>query len=235
MKIFACLMMVLVLCLSGCAHKKLQEEKSATELVEEGQKKFEARDYKSAITAFERVKDWYPFSDQVPTAQMKIAEAHYKLREYDQAAAAYEEFANLHPKNPLTPYAMYQVGRCFYDQMHTIDRDQENTKKALAAFKRLLNRWPDSEYTGPTRAHITECQRRLASHELLVAKYYFRRKNYQAALARFQNVINDYSDTGVQYIALQYLAKCEAHIKNEASKTAVPAAPEAAVADTPAP
>jgi outer membrane protein assembly factor BamD len=205
-------MVALSLALSGCYGKKLQEEKSATELVAEGLAKFENRDYRSAITAFQRVKNWYPFSDQVPTAEMKIAEAYYKLRQYEQAAASYQDFANLHPQNPQTPYAMYQVGRCYFDQVDTIDRDQGYAQQALTAFNRFLAQYPGDEYAAAAKSHVVDCQRLIASNELLVAKYYFERKNYKAALYRFQNIVNDYPDTGVQHIALQYLAKCKEHV-----------------------
>ena len=200
--------MILALCLGGC-HHKLPEEKSASELAADGQKMFEERDYKSAITSYQRLRDWYPFSDLVATAELKIADANYKLRQYDEAAAAYEDFANLHPRNPSTPYALYQAGRCFFDQMSTFDRDQTFARKALDGFTRFVDRYPNNDYADAARAHILDCQRSLASNELLVAEYYFKRKNYKAALIRFRNVLDNYPDVGVQYIALQYLAKCE--------------------------
>ena len=217
------LLVVLSLFLAGCHEIKLTEEKSATELMVDGQKRLESRDYRSAIIAFQRVTDWYPFSEHVPAAELQIAEAYYKLKQYDQAASAYEKFANLHPRNPSTPYALYQVGRCFFDQMYTIDRDQENAKKALLAFNIFLARYPDNEYTETVRAHVKDCQRSITAHELLVAKYYFKRKNYKAALLRFQKILKDYPDTGVQHIALQYVAQCETFLDAEAEASkAVP-------------
>jgi outer membrane protein assembly factor BamD len=215
------LILTLALFMAGCHDRKLTEEKSATELMADGQEKYEDRDYRSAITAFRRVTDWYPFSEHVAAAELKTAEAYFKLRQYDQAAAAYMEFANLHPRNPSTPYALYQVGRCFFDQMHSIDRDQENAQKALLAFKRFLSRYPDSEFADPVRAHIKECQRSISAHEMLIAKYYFERENYEAALKRFRKILKDYPDTGVQHVALQYIAKCEASLGTvvEASET----------------
>lgn len=209
-------LVILAFFLGGCHNYKLQEEKSATELMADGLKRFEDRDYRSAIAAYKRVTDWYPFSEHVSTAQLQIAEASFKLRQYSQAAAYYEEFANLHPRNPSTPYALYQVGRCFFDQMDTIDRDQDNAQKARAAFRRFLNRYPDSEYADPARAHVKECQRSLASNELLVAKYYYKHKNYKAALSRFRTIVEEYADTEIQHIALQYLAKCESLVAAEA-------------------
>jgi outer membrane protein assembly factor BamD len=104
---------------------------------------------------------------------------------------------------------MYQVGRCFFDQIYTIDRDQDNARKALAALNRFLERYPESEYADPARAHAKDCQRYIAANELLVAKYYFKNKNYKAAMNRFQGIIEDYPDIGIHHIALQYLAKCE--------------------------
>lgn len=206
--------------LCGCHGYKLQEEKSATELMSDGLEKFEDRDYRSAISAYQHVTEWYPFSEHVPTAQLQIAEAYFKLRQYTQAAVSYEEFANLHPQNPSTPYAQYQVGRCFFDQMYTIDRDQDNSRKAMAAFNRFLDRYPESEYADAARAHVKECLRSIASNELLVAKYYFKRKNYKAALNRFRSIAENYADTEVQHIALQYLAKCEVLVGTETSAAA---------------
>ena len=209
-------LVVLTLCLCGCTEMRLTEEKSATELMADGHEHYENRDYRSAAATFRRVTDWYPFSEHVPVAELKIAEAYYKLRQYDQAASAYNDFANLHPQNSSTPYALYQVGRCFFDRTDTIDRDQENARKAYLAFRRFLNRHPDSEYAGAADAHIKECQRSIAANEMLVAKYYLKRKNYKAALARFQKILEDYPDIGVQHIALQYLAECEALVEAEA-------------------
>jgi outer membrane protein assembly factor BamD len=214
------LLVILALFAGGCHDMKLSEEKSATELMADGQKKYEKRDYRSAITAYQRVTDWYPFSEHVSTAELQIGESYYKLRQYAQAAAAYEQFASLHPRNPSTPYALYQVGRCFFDQTLTIDRDQGNARKALAAFNRFLKRHPESEYAGPARAHVKDCQRYIADNELLVAKSPYKNRNYKAALNRFRSIVADYPDTGVQHIALQYLAKCEALVaaKTQAKK-----------------
>jgi len=212
------ILVILAVCLCGCAEIKLTEEKSATELMADGHRRYETRDYRSAITIFRRVTDWYPFSEHVTVAELKIADAYYKLRQYDQAASAYNDFANLHPQNPSTPFALYQVGRCFFDRMQTIDRDQENAQKAFLAFRRLLSRHPGSEYADTATAHIKECQRNIASHELLVAKYYFKWKNYKAALARFQKILKSFPDIGVQHIALQYLTQCEALVGAEASE-----------------
>lgn len=205
-------LLLISLCVGGCGDRKLPEEKSATELAAEGQKMFERRDYAVAILLYQRVKDWYPFSELVTTAELQIAEAHYKLQEYDQAAEAYQEFVNLHPRHPSTPYAFFQVGQCFFVRIGTIDRDQTPAKKALDNFTRFVSRYPDNPYTDLARAHIKECQRNLASHELLVARYQFKKKNYKAALKRFRIILDDFPDVGIQHIVLQYIAKCEAKI-----------------------
>lgn len=208
------LLVLLALLICGCGDKKLPEEKSASELSALGQERYDRRDYASAILLFQRVKDWYPFSELVTTAELTIAEAHFKLKEYDEAADAYQEFANLHPRHPSTPYAYYQIGQCHFVRMDTIDRDQTPAKKALESFTRFVSRYPDNEYTELAMAHIKECQKSLASHELLVAKYQFKKKNYKAALKRFRIILDDYPDVGIQHIVLQYLAKCEANLRN---------------------
>jgi outer membrane protein assembly factor BamD len=43
-----------------------------------------------------------------------------------------------------------------------------------------------------------------------VGKYYFKKKNYEAALNRFKNIIYEFPDVGIHKEALDYLVLCEA-------------------------
>ena len=204
------LLLVVLVCTAGCMSKKPPGEKSAEVLKTEGLAQFEKRDYHGARLSFQKIRDWYPFSEHNVVAEIKIADCHYYMGEYDEAALAYEEFSNLHPRNDATPYAIYQLGRCHFERIPTIDRDQTFARQALEVFTRFVQRYPDSVYAGPARAHIKDCQQSLASHELYVARFYFEQKRYAAALQRLQAVVTDYPDVGVQHEALQMISACKA-------------------------
>jgi len=199
--------------LSGCAWFSREDTRPAHELARDGMDEYKAGNYSAAIDTFERLKDWYPFSKYAILAELKIGDAYYKKEEYEDAVFAYEEFLNLHPRNEAVPYVMYQIGRCYFDQVDTVDRDQANTRKALESFTKLADRYPVDGYARRARPHIAVCVKTLAGHDLYVGRFYFKGRYYKAALSRFLAVINDYPDVGLQHDALQYLTILEAEIK----------------------
>lgn len=196
---------------AGCAFFGQENiEKPAVDLIQDGIEDYDRGNYSSAIKNFEQLKDWYPFSKYAILAELKIADAHYKMAQYAEAIVAYEEFEQLHPRNEAIPYVIYQTGRCYYDQIDTIDRDQSSARKALEIFRRLVRQYPDDSYAARSRTHIAKCLQSLAGHEFYVGRFYFRSKRYPAALERFMAVITDYPDVGIHYQALKYIALCEA-------------------------
>lgn len=201
---------VVLLLLTGCALFSKEVEKPAAELIQEGMQAFDKGNYSDAIKDFEQLKDWYPFSKYATVAELKIADAHYYLDHYAEAVTAYEEFEQLHPRNEAIPYVIYQIGRCYYDQIDTIDRDQTSARKALETFRRLIRQFPEDPYAIKAHTHITICLQSLAGHEIYVGKFYLRSKHYRAALERFKAVISEYPDVGMHYQALQYITQCEA-------------------------
>ena len=216
-KLLLAVNIIALLTLVGCGWFGPKNEKPAPELARDGVKAFKNGDYRDAIESFETLKDWYPFSKYAILAELKIADAHYRLAEYDEAIFAYEEFENLHPRNEAIPYVIYQIGRCYYDQIDTIDRDQTTARKALDTFKRLTNKFPDDGYALKARPHIIQCYKSLASHDFYVGHFYYKSKHYKAALHRFKSVLSNYPDVGVHYEALQYITLCEAALQAQAN------------------
>jgi len=204
--------LLVLMVVSGCAWFSTEDTRPAHELARDGMDEYKAGNYTKAIEAFERLKDWYPFSKYAILAELKIGDAYYKKEEYEDAVFAYEEFINLHPRNEAVPYVMYQIGRCYFDQVDTIDRDQVNARKAFESFNKLVERYPVDGYARKARPHIAASIRSLAGHELYVGRFYFKNRYYKAALSRFIAVLTDYPDVGQQHEALQYIAICKAEL-----------------------
>jgi outer membrane protein assembly factor BamD len=192
-----------------------EEEYSAQELAWTAMDFYDSGDYKRAIEKFEKLKDWFPFSKYAILAELKIGDANYKLEQWDEAIFAYEEFEKLHPRNEAIPYVIYQIGRSYFDQIDTIDRDQTPATKALETFQRLIKHFPDDQYARAAEEHINRCYKSLSGHEYIVGMFYFKSKHFEAACHRFMSVISNYPDVGYHQKALQYLSKCEATLANE--------------------
>jgi len=208
---------------SGCSALKKtwnaitgkDETGSAQQLAWDGMDAYEDGDYKDAIEYFQKLKDWYPFSKYAILAELKIADSHYHLEQYEEAIFAYEEFEKLHPRNEAIPYVLYQIGRCYYDQIDTIDRDQTPAIKALETFQRLAKQFPNDKYARSGAEHINKCMKSLAGNEFYIGIFYYKSKHYKAALKRFMAVLSQYPDVGYHQKALQYIAKCEASLGKE--------------------
>ena len=210
MKRLLILLFIGALVLSGCSWFRPKGEKLAQELAAEGVEYFERGKYRRSLEAFQKLKDWYPFSKFAILADLKIADSHYHLEQYPDAVFAYEEFENLHPRNEAIPYVIYQIGRCYFEQIDSIDRDQSLTRQALDNFSRLVQRFPEDEYAQMAEPHIADCLEQLAGHDFYVGQFYFKQKRYRAARNRLQRVINNYPDqTTYTEQARNLLQKCE--------------------------
>jgi outer membrane protein assembly factor BamD len=226
MRRIAIVSLIIFLVLTGCSSLQnsidkllgIEEGDTAEELAWDGMDAYENGNYSKAIEKFQKLKDFYPFSKYAILAELKIADAHYQREEYEEAIYEYENFEKLHPRNEAIPYVIYQIGRCYYDQIDTTDRDQTSARKALEAFQRLTKQFPEDQYARRSEEHISKCLKSLAGHTYRVGVFYYKTKHYKAALHRFMSIISDYPDVGYHQQALEYIAKCEASIADEASE-----------------
>jgi len=213
MKRIIILFLIVPLFISGCGLFNLfwegEDDETAQTLAWAGMDDYETGDYEGARDAFEKLKDWYPYSEYAKLAELKIADANYHLGNYEEAVFAYEEFENLHPRNEAIPYVIYQTGMCYFEQIDTPDRDQESTRKALDIFGRLVRDYPNDVYAAKAQENINACLRSLALSELDIGIFYYKSGHYKAALRRFKNVLSRYPDVGVHQEALHNILKAE--------------------------
>ena len=199
---------------AGCATTKL-DEKTADELMEEGVTYFDKGYYQGAIDSFQKIIDRYPYSKHCIDAELKLADALYLKEKYDEGFNAYNEFQRLHPKNSNIPYVIFQKGMCHFKQVSTTDRDQSHTLLAREEFERLIKNFPQSEYTDRAQWKMRECYMILAESELYVGHFYFKNQRYEAAMARYRYVLENYPDLGQYHEALEYLGKCKEMLAQE--------------------
>jgi outer membrane protein assembly factor BamD len=202
---------------SGCGLFHKETEKTATELITEARKEYKDEDYLDAIELYEQLKNWYPFSEHVKEAQIKIGDSYFEMKKYDEAIVAYKLFERLHPVHPETEKASFRIAESYYKQILSIDRDQRYTKQALKYFIKFLQTYPDSEYAETAKKHSNECVERLANSELYVGDFYLKEKSFDAAIMRYKEIIKSFADTPAAKKAAQNLEKAQ-KLKNESLK-----------------
>jgi outer membrane protein assembly factor BamD len=190
---------------SASDHDMGEDEPAA--LAREAQELMAADNYKDAAALWQQLKDQYPYSGYAVLAELKLGDALFLQEKFIEALAAYEDFERLHPENEAVPYAVYQQGMCFYSRMKGIDRDQTPTIQTIQTMARLVEIYPSSRYAAMAQARIAEAQNNLAGHEFYVGEFYFRRKDYQAAMNRYLGLLQYYPDSGYHQRALNRIAE----------------------------
>jgi len=212
--------MLLLAALAGCGllPEQIDETKdwSAQRLYTAAKSELAEGNYERAIKLFERLEARYPYGPYAQQAQLEVAYAYYKDNEPASAIAAADRFIKLYPNHPHVDYAYYLKGLANFVEERGLlaglgsqdmsERDPKAVRESFDAFKELVTRFPDSKYTPDALARMRYLVNALASHEVHVARYYFKRGAYVAAANRGKYVVEHYPQAPALEEALYLMA-----------------------------
>ena len=165
------------------------------EMYNRGVDAMQAKNYTVAVTQFDNVEQYYPYSNWAVNAQLMQGYSEYLQSHYTDAIGTLDRFIQLHPSNKEVAYAYYLRALCFYEQIADVSRDQKGTAEAMAALQEVVNRFPDSAYGRDARLKIDLARDHLAGKEMSIGRYYEDQHLYTAAIGRFERVVEDYQTT----------------------------------------
>ena len=215
--------------LAGCGGKSKDEEASTVgppapveDLYNNGIDALNTQRYASATDQFNLVEQNYPYSSWAVNAQLIQGYAQYLQNHYTEALGTIDRFIQLHPAHRDIAYAFYLRALCYYEQIADIQRDQKGTDAAMNALQEVVNRFPDSSYARDARLKIDLCRDHLAGKEMEIGRWYEKQHLYEAAIGRFQRVVDDYQTTNHVPEALHRLTEIYLilGLRDQAKKTA---------------
>ena len=193
---------------TGLNPEKLYSE--ARDLMESGQ-------WDKAIPYLEKLESRAAGTPLAQQAQLDKAYAQFKAGDKAQANATLDRFVRLHPASPALDYALYLKGLSNFNEnlglfgaytgQDLAERDQKAAKESFESFKDLSSRFPQSPYSPDALLRMRYTVQMLAKNEVYVAKYYFKRGAYVAALNRAQTAVADYRDVPAVEEALYLIYK----------------------------
>ena len=218
-------LLTLLAVLTACGLLPEEEDKtkgwSAQKLYAEASQALASGSYADAIKYYEKLEARYPFGRYAMQAQLDVAYAYYKDEEPDQAIAAADRFIKLYPNSPATPYAYYLKGIVNFNQgigllerylpTDPSQRDAGAAVEAYKNFEELVRKFPDSEYAKDARQRMIYLRNNLARYEVHVARYYYNRGAYVAAVNRAKYVLETYARTPATADALSIMT--QAYVK----------------------
>lgn len=135
-------------------------------------------------------------------AQIDLAYAQYRSGDKAKALATLERFIKLHPSSPGIDYAYYLQGLANFNENIGIlgslarqdlsERDQQASRDAYQSFRQVVTLFPTSKYAPDSQLRMNYIVNTLASYEVHVARYYYRRGAYVAAANRAQQAVQEF-------------------------------------------
>lgn len=220
LSVVSALLLAAAALLGGCASKPLDPTAKMTpeEIHAQAQENLENLQYAKAVDLLDKLEGRAAGTPLAQQAQLEKAYAHYKAEEPAQAIATLDRFIRLHPASSAIDYALYLKGLVNFNEnmglfsalvrQDLAERDQQAAKESFAAFKELVTRFPESRYTPDARERMTYIVNSLARYDVHVARYYYSRGAYLAAINRVQQAIVDYRDAPALEEALHILVQC---------------------------
>jgi outer membrane protein assembly factor BamD len=198
---------VLALLLAACAGNDESVEDAfisdITEAYETAQRAVRNGNYRRGIQIFEALQARFPFSDFAKQVQLELMYAYYKNGAQEQAIDAADTFIRENPTHESIDYALYIKGLAYYEQEAGLlervfrkdlsNRPPKEADLAYSTLRRLVERYPASEYAPDAEQRLVYLKTRLAEYENTVADYYFRLGAYVAALNRAKDALERYN------------------------------------------
>jgi outer membrane protein assembly factor BamD len=173
-------------------------------LYEEAKDEMAAGAYDKAIGYYEKLEGRAAGTPLAQQAQLDKAWAQYKTNEPVQAIATLDRFIKLHPASPALDYALYLKGLVNFNdtlglfstiaQQDLAERDPKQAKESFEAFRELVVRFPESKYAPDAKLRMAYIRNSLARSDLYVARFYFNKGAYVAAVNRAQAAIEEYRE-----------------------------------------
>ena len=206
--------------LSACAgnEETYDAVQDLQEAYDQAQSSIQRGNYRRGIQILEAIQARYPFSDIARQIQLDLMYAYYKSGAPELAIEAADTFIRENPIHPRVDYALYIEGLSYFDddpgvlerwfRKDTNKRPPKDVEQAYQAFRRLVERYPASEYAPDAQQRMVYLKNRLAAYENSVADYYLRRGAYVAAANRAKSALETYNgaDSNAQSLRIMIAA-----------------------------
>jgi len=222
---------VIALVLSGCASGPKKPPVGTLEpdkfLWERGGEELNKKHWLVSREYFRQLMDSYPQSQYRADAKLGLADSYLGEGSSESMVLAineYREFLSFYPTHRRAYYAQFKMGMTHFYQMHGSDRDQTETRDAIAELTTFVQRYSRPEENpllDEGRARLRDARDRLSDADYRVGYFYLRTQKFPpAAIDRFKAILKDDPEYSRRDGVYFYLA--EALIKMKREKEALP-------------
>ena len=177
------------------------------EAYNEGLEALEGGDVLFAAKKFNEAEILFPQSKWAPKSALMAAYSYYRQDYYGDAIAELLRFIKVYPKDKNLDYANYLLAICYYEQIVDEKKDTGSILKAKKNLDVVIKNFPNTEYALDSKFKLDLINDLLASKELYIGRYYFKKKKWIPSINRFRKIVDDYENTSYVEEALHRLVE----------------------------
>jgi outer membrane protein assembly factor BamD len=164
---------------------------------------FSAHNWIDAQAMMREVKRKYSYSKYARLAELRIADADMAQEKFTDAIREFKEFIRAHRSDDENiAYARSKIAEARYAEIPesflmpaSEERDQAAVVDAYKELREFVADYPGGKDTAHIRDLLASVTARLVRHELYVGRFYLKKSNYEAAVARVQYALKNYGAT----------------------------------------
>ena len=156
--------------------KEKSLENQVLEAYQEGKDSLDAGDVLFAAKKFNEAEILFPQSEWAPKAALMAAYSYYIQDYYVDAEAELVRFIKVYPRHENLDYAYYLLGIAYFEQIVDEKKDLQSIVNAKETFEIVIRDFPNTEYALDSEFKLDLINDILASKEMYVGRYYFKRK-----------------------------------------------------------
>ncbi|OGW31256.1 MAG: hypothetical protein A2X59_08580 [Nitrospirae bacterium GWC2_42_7] len=173
---------------------KTTERFDAEKSFEKANKMIDDKKYEEARTLLFEIKNRDFSRKFAPLAQLRIADSYVNEGETELAAAEFRRFLESYPDHRNAVYAQYQTAMIYFNEIESPERGYSGAARALAEFERLKQNYPRNPYKDLIEIRIEKCRSIMAEYEFIVGDFYLKNGSYNAAIMRFETLLQKFPD-----------------------------------------
>jgi outer membrane protein assembly factor BamD len=194
---------------TGCENQApktaLNYTQNAKRSYDEAMEEFHAHNWIETQSLMREVKRKYSYSRYARLAELRIADADFEQEKYADAIRGYRQFVHDHRSDAdEVSYARARIAESQYKEISdsfllpaSEERDQATVMDAYKELRSYLHDYTNAKEAPHARELLADVTARLVRHELYVARFYLRKDNYPAAVARVLYALRNFSGAEV--------------------------------------
>lgn len=199
------LLLLAALAVGACGAKSPPDGLEPVERFEWGLEQFRQGEMGAARNGFRDFLLNAPLHPRADSAQYLLGETLYRDERYVEAADAFSRLATNRPTSDLADDAQLGVCRSYWALSPDLALDQEYTRQAVEACRRLVEFYSPTPLAEEARRIRAQARDKLARKRLRTARWYYEHNAYESANIYLEQILEEHPESAVVPEALAML------------------------------